>query len=548
MKPLNLDNSPCSPISSNCIIWQGPDIPCIKLCKGDTISDVIFKLATELCTIMETLKVSNYDLECFNLVACPPSNFEELIQFLINKICELQLEVDAATVVTVATTGITKSTSADTLVTVAPCFIVGTTTVMTIAEYATAMGTAICGILDQITIINATISTLDIRVTALERIPVPTTVIPSFTLSCVIGTLPSGSVNFINVILEEFINNVWCSYVAATGDASNILSGISAICIADTDLQLTNGAAFSTNPFWIQNASYATLGDAVNNLWVALCDVYNYALSLGVTVADTATVNLDMTANVITAKITDTGWKDLDGFSYYGVGVEKPKCRRIGNALHFKGNVFIPLENPSSPGNVVVLSALDAYNGITGCTVWSGTGGCTISADGYIQFNNGGSIIPNSITVNNIDDTYGLGYIISTRQIDVDPTYGTALSSVLNISINSTNGLTVGVLNDVEISTTRGSGVLGDSPLRFVTSNVRVGEYLPNYIAATTDIHNAPSNALFPLQSNTFNLTWPFTCDAGSQSQIGGFTFKLDGLIAYLEPCNIETGLSIVCP
>ena len=41
MKPLNLDNSPCSPISSNCIVWQGPDIPCIHLCTGDTISDVV---------------------------------------------------------------------------------------------------------------------------------------------------------------------------------------------------------------------------------------------------------------------------------------------------------------------------------------------------------------------------------------------------------------------------------------------------------------------------------------------------------------------------
>ena len=83
MKPLNLDNSPCSPISSNCVIWQGPDIPCIKLCAGDTVSDVVHKLATELCTIMETLKVSNYDLACFNLVACPPSNFEELIDLYL---------------------------------------------------------------------------------------------------------------------------------------------------------------------------------------------------------------------------------------------------------------------------------------------------------------------------------------------------------------------------------------------------------------------------------------------------------------------------------
>ena len=75
MKPLNLDNSPCTPTSSKCIIWQGEDIPCINLCKGDTISDVTYKLATELCTVLDTLNVANYDLSCFNINACGPDDF-----------------------------------------------------------------------------------------------------------------------------------------------------------------------------------------------------------------------------------------------------------------------------------------------------------------------------------------------------------------------------------------------------------------------------------------------------------------------------------------
>ena len=83
MKPLNLDNKPCSPISSNCVIWQGPDIPCIKLCAGDTVSDVVAKLAAELCTVLDILNVTNYDLSCFNLTACAPNDFTALIQFLI---------------------------------------------------------------------------------------------------------------------------------------------------------------------------------------------------------------------------------------------------------------------------------------------------------------------------------------------------------------------------------------------------------------------------------------------------------------------------------
>ena len=67
MKPLNLDNKPCSPISSNCVLWQGPDIPCINLCKGDTVSDVVAALAEELCCVLTILDINSYDLSCFNM-------------------------------------------------------------------------------------------------------------------------------------------------------------------------------------------------------------------------------------------------------------------------------------------------------------------------------------------------------------------------------------------------------------------------------------------------------------------------------------------------
>lgn len=86
MKPLNIKKESCSPVSSNCVIWNGPDIECINLCKGDTVTEVVYKLATELCKIMDTFDVSNYDLSCLDL-ACQPKSFEELIQATITAIC-----------------------------------------------------------------------------------------------------------------------------------------------------------------------------------------------------------------------------------------------------------------------------------------------------------------------------------------------------------------------------------------------------------------------------------------------------------------------------
>ena len=551
MKPLNYDNSPCSPISSNCVIWQGPDIPCIKLCAGDTISDVIFKLATELCAVLDTLNVTNYDLSCFNLTACSPNDFQALIQFLIEQICAIQKEV--TTVSDPATSPIVNQTksasaSADTLVTVANCFVIGGVTVMTVSEYAQAIGEKVCSLVTQIATINTEIINLDIRVTALEGAPVPTFTVPSFTLGCSIDTLASGTPQFINTVLESFINDVWCNYYYnVTGISSDLSAAVNQICISDSDLQLTTGSAFSTNTLWIQSASYSTVADAINNLWIALCDIYNYNLTFAISVNDTATIDLTNTANVITAKVVDTGWVDLEGFAYYA-GVEKPKCRRIGNVLHFKGDVIVPLENPTSPGAVVPLTSLSAYNAVTGNQTWSGVGGCTIDSNGAILFNNGASVVPTSITTGNLDDTYGLGWIVATRPVDINATYGTSLSALFAVSISAAKGLRASMVHDIEITTTRGSGFQGNSPLRFLTSNVRSGEYLPNYIGTGTDIHNAPSNANFPLLSDTFNATWPFSCDAGNENQVGGFIFKLDGLVAYLDPCNIETGLSFVCP
>lgn len=86
MKPLNLDSNTCTPISSNCIIWAGPNIECINLCKGDTVTEVVYKLATRLCELIESLQLSNYDISCLEL-ACPPNSFEELINALIQAIC-----------------------------------------------------------------------------------------------------------------------------------------------------------------------------------------------------------------------------------------------------------------------------------------------------------------------------------------------------------------------------------------------------------------------------------------------------------------------------
>lgn len=567
MKPLNLDNSPCSPISSNCVIWQGPDISCIKLCAGDTVSDVVHKLATELCTIMDTLKVSNYDLACFNLVACPPSNFEELIQFLINKICELQVEADA-TVIAVAAGG-TKSASADTLVTVAPCFIVGTTTVMTVTEYAVAMGTAICGIINQITAIINSITNLDIRVTVLENAPPPVFTTPVVSVDCDLSaTVTTPGTYAIDIVVDALINDNtrgYCSLITSTGLPADIYAAVLSQCITDLDISLIYGTNFATAyaGSWVPTASSITIATTITNIWIALCDVYGYSLSLSITGATTNTIETTVTAGpafVVSSKILDTGWVDLEGFGFY-TGIEtdslRPRVRRIGNTLHFKGQLMIPIDNGAGVPLLWEYSTvppIDTYylsTTVTPATV--GPGSVVLNTTGVLTFNQGSSVIPTTIMAlaETIDDAYLKSDVIGFRRIQVDsaPVTSTILTTLGTITINDNKTLKIKILKNQEQNVFSGTAAYNTSHLNYVVSHVIAGDNVPDFANANTNINsNTGAGTIgLDLEYSATNV-YPFSCNANSEQELGGFIFILDGLLAYIDPCTTDIPTPIVCP
>jgi hypothetical protein len=287
MKPLNLDNSPCAPQSSNCVIWQGPNIPCIKLCTGDTISDVTYKLATELCTIMSELNLTNYDLSCLNLTTSEPTNFNELIQLLISKICELE------NIPTNTTPG--SGGCPDCVVTVATCFQTGTQTTMQLLDYVTAIANKVCAILLQITAINANIDALEERVTFLENNPPPVPEIPYVSTTCPIGTVVPDTDTPINIVVTELINNPtngYCSLLGATGSPAVIAAAIGVqlgiVTGADPSYGTPGNTMIQSYPFWI--TSPGTISASITNMWYSIGDIRTALSSLiGVNVvADTS--------------------------------------------------------------------------------------------------------------------------------------------------------------------------------------------------------------------------------------------------------------------
>jgi hypothetical protein len=85
----------CIETSSNCVIWQGPDISCLDLCTDTNISDVIHGLSLQICDLTSQLDMSNFDVSCIDLPegVTTPVNIEDLMNLFIAKICELQESV-----------------------------------------------------------------------------------------------------------------------------------------------------------------------------------------------------------------------------------------------------------------------------------------------------------------------------------------------------------------------------------------------------------------------------------------------------------------------
>lgn len=361
MKPLNYDNSPCSPTSSNCVIWQGPDLHIIKLCKGDTISDVIASLATELAIVMDQLSITNYDLSCFELVGCKPETYQELLQFLIEQICSLQ---------GLSSTGVdTTGKSDDVLITVAPCFIVNGVTVMTLIDYVTAIGLKICNILDQIAIINNTLNELDTRVTILENTPPPTFTLPTVASDCIlqnspqIGGLGSPAVPM-DQLLSILINDDdygYCALLDSIGlpgpGPGSLIDAVLSQCILNTDIQLSTGTTYSANPNWNSNwqTTENNLAASLSNVWVVLCDIYNYLDNqIGLTITETNC------ANGIANDADVYGYIDITSGPYQGAHAAQNK-QIVCSAL-YQWWVNYSSANPSYTGNIYIYeSAAEDY-------------------------------------------------------------------------------------------------------------------------------------------------------------------------------------------
>jgi len=257
----------CNPISSNCVVWQGPNISCINLCKGDTISDVVAKLAAELCEVQESLDISGIDLSCLELSSAP-ANTEELFQVLVNEICSLGGRCDALE----GGSG-TGGSSEEIIATLPSCLEFTNAqndlvTQLPIDEYAELVASKVCEIIADVTLINTTLTDHETRITTLEEGSTGSEyTTPQITPSCVLPSVPTD----IDVVLDE-LEDQFCTLDSTLGGSTGLLASSTYQCdLLASDNQLGGSGTMSSLEGW--NVPVNNVAEYLTNMWLTICDM-----------------------------------------------------------------------------------------------------------------------------------------------------------------------------------------------------------------------------------------------------------------------------------
>ena len=265
----NYSSNGCSEISSNCVIWQGPDIPCLSLCKGDTVSEVVAKLGEKLCDVLDDccIDIATLNLACLSLATTPASS-TALIQALVTKICSLQTQISAISI----------PAAANLTCSVAACLqaAAGGATLGVVA-YAQLLGTRLCTLETTVSTLQGSVVSNGNSITSINSTlaTLAATYAPkNSTYVC----LSSGSATLTSIV--STIEQKLCDLQTVTGTPTLLSNSIVPYCNLSNQpaLSTTGTMASAYADRW--KTTVSTVADSINNLWITVCDLRNEIESL----------------------------------------------------------------------------------------------------------------------------------------------------------------------------------------------------------------------------------------------------------------------------
>lgn len=270
MKPINRPNSNQNLIvSSNTITWEGPNIPCIELCTGDTVSSVVYKIAEHLCSIYSNIEdLKTLDLKCV-IENCNSScdlkdySLKAIFEVLLNNDCKLKELIDSLEfqINNIAEGGLILSLDLSCLETHFNTLCIDKNQ-YTLNDLLQCFISMICDQETKIKDLSNRIQSLEVLITNLQNTVVTGTYTePSFT-TCA-NTLPLNH-SSITPILAQLA----CDLRTDIGTATEIASALSQRCLSD----------YLSNSDIILNPTNLAQDDF--NKWIIICDLLDRIKSL----------------------------------------------------------------------------------------------------------------------------------------------------------------------------------------------------------------------------------------------------------------------------
>lgn len=262
----------CSPVSSNCVVWQGPNLSCINLCTGDTVSDVVYKVAVQLCTIKDELKLSTLDLTCLTTFCssvgpAPATNNRTLLavlDFIVKKICCLEDLIPTSG-------GGSSTTYSEPTLALPVCLQYNDpntgqpVTQLIHNQYTLRLGTQFCSLNTTVQQHATTLASHNTRITTLENAPAVT--LPQVTPNCILPSVPTA----MNTVLDE-LEAQYCVLRGLLGSNTQITAATASQCAnLGSANALSQSGTMSSLTGW--NGTVTNMAQAFQNLWITVCDM-----------------------------------------------------------------------------------------------------------------------------------------------------------------------------------------------------------------------------------------------------------------------------------
>ena len=540
MIPTNSSGSTngCDNISSNCVIWQGPDISCINLCSGDTISEVTAKLATKVCDLITNGVSANpslagLDLTCLNIRGTTPTTLVPVLQAMVTEICANNSGSNLP-----SSTYVTDNLP---IMTLPACMQYNDAsgnpvTQLRLDLFATLIADQVCTNLSSIQLINSTLTSYSSRLDVLEACVLPCSgavsevqIVPT----CVsnVGTLTNVSV----VVLA--LESAFCALRNAVGLPAAINAAVAQSVITGSYASLSSSATYGAITGW--NNSASTLAQSVQNAWVVIDDMYAAISSIqtnccpsgcsAVTFGYSTTNRINSSSNLIDGIIFDfqsssipSNFNDTSGYSIItltdALGASLQTTVSVSQLQNSSSGYIFPTQTLNTSQNISVQVDFSVTDGVDTCeanqsSVVAGLIPCppSITISGITQTNVTVSFANTLGTTATyvIDILNASGVVVATQTIN---------NPAASVSHQFTSGLTANTTYDARITVSfKGvSGQICPNTQAFTMQAVAQACSAGMDVAIVLDYTSTMSNEITALQSGIAAVIGTIDNNSGS--------------------------------